>query len=452
MKFVSLFKKELREMVTIQTLFILVAIYLGTTMLGKVLQQQVDKITKESSQIVICDMDDTPFTQSVIALMKNPGKDEKGEVITNEVKIIKLESEDYAAEAKRLDEKSFIVIPKGFTDQVNSAKTAEYIYVNRMTSLSTLGNTSVGSETAKSLINTSVVAALYADKQSKGKLSVEEIAQLNDPVEIKEKTVVADVTADIASSKVISVKTMENMFLPIIVFLLLMYSSQMVLNAVSTEKIDKTLETLLSAPVSRLSVLASKMLAAAIVSATYAIVMMFGMSNMMSNVTQGADTEGTKQAIESLGLTLSGGQFILVGLQMFMSLLIALSISMVLGVLAKDAKSGQALMLPIQLLSMVPYMLSMFVDVKTLSPIVKYIVYAIPFSHTFMANENLMFNNMSLYWGGLAYQFVLLVICMTFAIKVFTSDRIFTMTLGGAKKSSGGLAALMGKKTEHHEE
>ena len=42
MKFVSLFKKELREMVTIQTLFILVAIYLGTTMLGKVLQISQD--------------------------------------------------------------------------------------------------------------------------------------------------------------------------------------------------------------------------------------------------------------------------------------------------------------------------------------------------------------------------------------------------------------------------
>ena len=134
---------------------------------------------------------------------------------------------------------------------------------------------------------------------------------------------------------------------------------------------------------------------------------------------------------------------------MFISILIALSISLVLGVLAKDAKSGQALLLPIQLLSMVPYMLSMFMDIKTLSPVVKYIIYAIPFTHTFMANENIMFGNTTLYWGGLAYQLALLAICMTFAIRVFTSDKIFTMTLGGGKKSSGG---LFGKKTQQHED
>ena len=376
--------------------------------------------------------------------MKNPGKD-----VVNDVKLLKLESDDYAAECKRLDEKSFIVIPKGFTDQVNSGKTAEYIYVNKMTSLSTMGNVSAGSENAKNLINTSVISALYADKQAKGKLTAEEIKQLNDPIKLVDKTVVSEKVADVASSDISQRKMLENMFLPIIVFLLIMYSSQMVLNAVSTEKIDKTLETLLSAPVSRLSVLSSKMLAAGVVAAIYAVVMMIGMNGMLSKLNVSASSDGTTAAIETLGLTLSTGQVILVGIQMFVSILIALSISLVLGVVAKDAKSGQALLLPIQLLSMVPYMLSMFMDVKTLSPVVRYIVYAIPFTHTFMANENLMFGNMTLYTGGLIYQLALLAICMTFAIKVFTSDRIFTMTLGGKPKKSGG---LFGKKQAAHED
>ena len=183
--------------------------------------------------------------------------------------------------------------------------------------------------------------------------------------------------------------------------------------------------------------------------------MMFGMQNVVSKMQTGGDTAAYKDAIEQLGLTLSGAQYILIGLQMFVSILIALSISLVLGVLAKDAKSGQSLLLPIQLLSMVPYMLSMFMDVKTLSPVIRYIIYAIPFTHTFMANENIMFGNTTLYWGGLAYQLALLAICMTFAIRVFTSDKIFTMTLGGGKKKSGGgFAALFGKKSapDHSDE
>ena len=206
----------------------------------------------------------------------------------------------------------------------------------------------------------------------------------------------------------------------------------MLLGAVSTEKIDKTLETLLSAPVSRMSVLASKMMAAGTVAALYAATMMFGMKQMTGSIAGDAAKE-YQPLLEELGLSLNPGQYVLVGIQMFVSILISLSIALVLGVLAKDAKSGQSLMLPIQITSMIPYMLSMFMDIRSLSPVVKYILYAIPFTHTFMATENLMFGNTALYVGGLIYQLLLLAVCMTFAIRVFTSDKIFTMSIGSGK-------------------
>lgn len=444
MKFLNLLKKELREMVTPTTILIMVMIYVGMMMLGNVMNTEIEKTVEEGSKIVICDQDNTNFTQAVIELMKKPSDDTE-----NDVKLVTLQSEDYAKELDRLDEKSIVIIPKGFTEQVEGGKTAEYIFVSRLTSLSTMSNISTGSDMAGAIIKTAVVSALYADKVTKGQLTTDEIIQLEAPVDIQEKTVVSDKTADISSSVVVSLKSMENMFLPIIVFLLIMYSSQMLLNAVSTEKIDKTLETLLSAPVSRMAVLSSKMLAAGIVAAMYAIVMMLGMNNMMGSLPMG-DSDMYKESIEALGLTISGAQYILVGLQMFVSILIALSISLVLGVLAKDAKSGQSLLLPIQLMSMVPYIFSLTMDIKTLSPVVRYIVYAIPFTHTFMSIENIMFKNYTLYWGGLIYQLVLLAICMTFAIRVFTSDKIFTMTLGGGKKRSGGLFGK--KKEEVHED
>ena len=444
MKFLNLLKKELREMVTPTTILIMVMIYVGMMMLGNVMNTEIEKTVEEGSKIVICDQDNTNFTQAVIELMKKPSDDTE-----NDVKLVTLQSEDYAKELDRLDEKSIVIIPKGFTEQVEGGKTAEYIFVSRLTSLSTMSNISTGSDMAGAIIKTAVVSALYADKVTKGQLTTDEILQLEAPVDIQEKTVVSDKTADIPSSVVVSLKSQENMFLPIIVFLLIMYSSQMLLNAVSTEKIDKTLETLLSAPVSRMAVLSSKMLAAGIVAAMYAIVMMLGMNNMMGSLPMG-DSDMYKESIEALGLTISGAQYILVGLQMFVSILIALSISLVLGVLAKDAKSGQSLLLPIQLMSMVPYIFSLTMDIKTLSPVVRYIVYAIPFTHTFMSIENIMFKNYTLYWGGLIYQLVLLAVCMTFAIRVFTSDKIFTMTLGGGKKRSGGLFGK--KKEEVHED
>lgn len=439
MKFTHLFKKELREMLTPQVILILVLIYAGMMMLGNIMGTAVDKTIEDSSKIVICDQDQTEFTKSVIQLMKKPA----GEDTENEVRLVDINSEDYAAELDRLEVSDVVIIPKGFTEQVEAGKTAGFIYVDKLTSLSTMANISTGSEMAKKLIEVSVTSALYGKKVAAGQLTEDEIKQLEVPVEITEKTVVSNNTADISSQRVISLKTMENMFLPIIVFLLIMYSSQMVLNAVSTEKIDKTLETLLSAPVSRMAVLSSKMLAAGTVAAMYAIVMMFGMKNLTGALPTG-NGEDYEASLKALGLTISGTDYILIGIQMFVSILIALAIALVLGVLAKDAKSGQSLLLPIQLMSMVPYMLSMFMDIRTLDPLpIRYLIYAIPFTHTFMSSENIMFGHWGIYWGGLAYQLVLLVVCMSFAIHVFTSDKIFTLSLGNGKKKKGG---LFGKK------
>ncbi len=431
MKFLDLLAKELKEMLTPQTIIALVAVMLVLSFAGDALTVTIEDATEESSKIVICDQDKTDFTESVIALMKNPA-----DGMENDVTLVELESDDYAAELARLDKKSVVIIPKGFTETVDKGEVAQIQYVSKLTSLSTMSNLTTGSDMAVSVIGAAVKSALYTDKVSHGQMTEEEIEQLNDPVTCNETTVVGSKSAEVASGLVYSLTQMQGMFLPIIVFMLIMYSSQMILNAISTEKLDKTLETLLSAPVSRMSVLCSKMLAAAIVAALYAAVFMFGMNNMMSSLSMG-DTSQFDSVLKDLGLTLSAADYILIGLQMFLTILIALSISMVLGALAKDAKSGQTLIMPIMFMAMIPYMLSLFLDINSLPAVLKYIIYAIPFTHTFTAMENVIFGHMSTYWIGFAYQVVLLAVCMSFAIKVFTSDKIFTMTLSfGEKKSN----------------
>ena len=83
---------------------------------------------------------------------------------------------------------------------------------------------------------------------------------ITDPVEVVDNTVVADKSAKISSLVVAGSLSLQGMLLPIIVFVLIMMTSQGLMNAISTEKIDKTLETLLSTPVSRTSILGAKML------------------------------------------------------------------------------------------------------------------------------------------------------------------------------------------------
>ncbi len=433
MKFTNLFKKELKELLTVQVLVSMIVTMLVLIFVGNSFGGIIEDTVEEASEMTICDRDNTPFTQQLIKALTVSEIDENTglplKYDDSLVTLVDIPTDNYIEEFKRLDINSVIIIPKGFSDKIAAGEKAELINISRMTSGATLSNISMN--------DAAVGSIREAIKQSyivEHGISLEELGTAESLVTVQDKTIVADRSADVSSATIASLTSMQNMFLPIVVYILLMFSSQMIISAISTEKIDKTLETLFSAPVSRMSVLCAKMLAAAVIAALNAVAYMIGFNYMMKGMTTGMTSEGSDAILQQLGLHLSVGDYALVGIQLFLTILIALSVSLVLGALAKDAKAAQSLTMPIMFLAMIPYILSMIIDIKSLPAVVRYIVYAIPFTHTFTACDNIMFGNMKLYFGGMIYQMVLLVICLTLAVKVFTTDRIFTMTIDPSRK------------------
>lgn len=433
MKFTNLFKKELKELLTVQVLVSMIVTMLVLIFVGNSFGGIIEDTVEEASEMTICDRDNTPFTKQLIKALTVSEIDENTglplKYDDSLVTLVDIPTDNYIEEFKRLDINSVIIIPKGFSDKIAAGEKAELINISRMTSGATLSNISMN--------DAAVGSIREAIKQSyivEHGISLEELGTAESLVTVQDKTIVADRSADVSSATIASLTSMQNMFLPIVVYILLMFSSQMIISAISTEKIDKTLETLFSAPVSRMSVLCAKMLAAAVIAALNAVAYMIGFNYMMKGMTTGMTSEGSDAILQQLGLHLSVGDYALVGIQLFLTILIALSVSLVLGALAKDAKAAQSLTMPIMFLAMIPYILSMIIDIKSLPAVVRYIVYAIPFTHTFTACDNIMFGNMKLYFGGMIYQMVLLVICLTLAVKVFTTDRIFTMTIDPSRK------------------
>jgi ABC-2 type transport system permease protein len=248
---------------------------------------------------------------------------------------------------------------------------------------------------------------------------------------------------------IISKVMAQNMILPIVVFVLIMMTSQMLISAISNEKIDKTLETLLSAPVSRTAVIGAKMLAAAVVAFINAVIYMVGFTLVFSGMTSSVDSETTvsstsaligeaissEVAMHQLGLTISPVDYLLIGVQLFLTIMICLSVSIILGAMANDTKSSQNMILPILMLAMIPYIISMITDINALPTVFRIIVYAIPFTHTFSAMSNIMFGNTALFYGGIVYQAVVFALCMFFALRLFKSDKLFTSSLNLGQKS-----------------
>ena len=441
MKFINLLKKELSELINIQMLLSLVLTMGIFMILGNVMKSSIDEAIDSTKNVTIniSDRDQTDFTKAIEQALLDIN-DDPDENTSVKLKYFDTTGDDYAKILEDNDINNIVIIPEGFTKKVEADERPNIISVNRMESAATLSNISDGNSSAISLIRDCISSSIASEYN----ISEEKYDLLEYPVDVTDNTVIDDKSAEISSGSIMAKISIQNMILPIIVFVLIIFTSQMLMNAIANEKIDKTLETLLSAPVSRLAIIGSKMLAAAIIALINAAVFMFGFSFFVSDstteVTETAKTavEGSismDEAFRQLGISLSTGDYILVGLQLFFTILICLSASLILGALVDDPKKTQNMLMPIMMLAIVPYMISMLADINTLPTPVKLVVYAIPFTHTFTSIPNLMFGHTTLFIFGLIYQILFFIVCIFFALRIFMTDRIFTISLNFGQKN-----------------
>ena len=452
MKFGNLLKKELSELITKQAIISMVFVLVLFVFMGQIMGHSMEE-GFDTSTLNICIKDDSDFTKNVIDRIKADG--------TTELNIVDIQSDNYYDELERLDLKYVVIIPESYGDSiVNEKKSGQLIFASKV---------SLGFSAAMSSISSSDAVSTIVDHsadeamESIYGLTAEDVALITSPANTVEFSAANGKSVEVSAAAVSSIVMMESMIAPFAIFFLLLLASQMIMTAISTEKIDKTLETLLSTPVSRMTVLTAKMVAAIISALLNAVFMIVGfgiymvsiMGGAMSGATNGSanisdiagmtnvpdagaltDALSTADAISQLGFSLSGMDILLFGLQLFLTLAIGLSISLILGAAATDVKSVQTLVMPIMIAVMIPFFVTMFMDFGEMPVAAKVIMFLIPFTHSYIALTNLLSGDMIMYWGGLAYQIVFFAVCMFLAVRMFTSDKLFTMSFSSENKTN----------------
>ena len=445
MKFGNLLKKELGELITKQAVISMVFVLVLFVFMGQIMGHSMEE-GFDTSTLNICIRDDSDFTKNVIERIKTDA--------ATELNIVDIQSDNYYDELERLDLKYVVIIPEGYGDTiVNEKKPGQLIFASKV---------SLGFSAAMSSISSSDAVSTIIDHsadeamESIYDLTAEDVELLTSPANTVEFSAANGKSVEISAAAVSSIVMMESMIAPFAIFFLLLLASQMIMTAISTEKIDKTLETLLSTPVSRMTVLTAKMVAAIISALLNAVFMIIGFGIYMVSIMGGAmsgaaagsevinmpdagaftDVLSTADAISQLGFSLSGADILLFGLQLFLTLAIGLSISLILGATATDVKSVQTLVMPIMIAVMIPFFVTMFMDFGEMPVAAKVIMFLIPFTHSYIALTNLMSGDMIMYWGGLAYQIVFFAVCMFLAVRMFTSDKLFTMSFSTENKTN----------------
>ena len=229
----------------------------------------------------------------------------------------------------------------------------------------------------------------------------------------------AGITPQDISNQISSQTTM----IPIIIMIIIMMVGSIVISSMGAEKENKTLETLLTLPIRRTTIVTGKIIAAAIVGLVYGLAYMVGLSFYMSAM---MDPVGSGVNLTELGMSIGVADWLLIMVSMFLSIICALGICMILGAFAKNYKSAQTMTLPLSILAMIPMFIVMFSGWYGAGSLVKAITFIIPFSHPMMAMQSLMYGDVTLVLAGIAYMLVFALSTILITVKLYNSDILIT--------------------------
>jgi ABC-2 type transport system permease protein len=422
-RFFVLLKKELKEMLTWQTLIPILMVMVIYGFLGRVINQEQKK-QAVPQPITVVDLDRSQTSDMLAGILAKA--DFKVTTVTEGA------VDDIVRKVASEKGVAVVVIPRGFEAGINERKPQTVQTYTILRSFSILGMEG----TFK------LDAALSAMNEYIGDMYIKTGAPGLDPAVVRHAisaqtfVTVGVVSAEGDPQSIVNVVMQQTMVIPIVLMLVIILAAQMIAASIAGEKENKTLETLLSTPIARGALVTAKMMAAGIVALISAAAYMVGMKSYMGGIlgASGGTSAAVGQAIQKLGLVLDLRGYVLLGLSVFMGIMVALSIAVILGAFAEDLKSVQILIMPLIMIVLLPYLMTMFIDINTTSPILKWLIYAIPFSHPFMAAQFIFAHNFTMVVAGIIYQFALFLVLATVAARIFSTDRILTMKLNTARR------------------
>jgi ABC-2 type transport system permease protein len=424
-KFMNLLKKEIKELITLQLFISLLFTIFLFYFIGQMLKSEVKK-AMQVQKIAVLNLDKSPFSEQLIGGLKTANF---------QVEMAKDKDKGKAIEwTKGTDMNLLLVIPEGFGESVESLNFKEVESYTFLRSFSLVGSKNTA-------ILNAVISAInnyLSNDFLKKRIADIKPEHVKAPIRSKDFVIVKDKMAEGSAEKVAGFVSSQSVFMPIILMMIIIYASQMIISAIAMEKQNKTLETLLTVPISRTSIVTAKMLASGLIGLILAVIYMFGyrfsFGGIMGTVSAQAGTSGVSGVIQKLGLAMTANSYIVLGISLFLAILCALAMATILGVLAEDYRSAQSLIMPLIFLVMIPYFLSFFSDPRTLSLPTKILVWAIPFSHPFLTTQNLLLENYKEVLGGIIYMLVFFIVLIVLAARIFSTDKVLTMKLKFRRK------------------
>ncbi|MBE6527464.1 MAG: ABC transporter permease, partial [Thermoplasmata archaeon] len=157
----------------------------------------------------------------------------------------------------------------------------------------------------------------------------------------------------ITPSEIYNAQMSQSMMIPIVVMIVITMVGSVIITSMGSEKENKTLETLLTMPVRRTTIVSGKLLAAALMGLIYGIFYLIGMLFYTNGMTSGLTSSVN---LDDYGLSMTAGSWAILFAILFLAIFTALGMCMILGAFTKNYKMAQTMVMPITVLAIIPMM------------------------------------------------------------------------------------------------
>jgi ABC-2 type transport system permease protein len=254
-----------------------------------------------------------------------------------------------------------------------------------------------------------------------------------DPISVSQSSIVKGKPEDVDPSALYSFAQAQFFGLPLALFMLIILAMQLAATSVATEKEEKTLETLMSLPLSRFTLLMGKLAGSTVVAAIGAVATILGVIYYMGSFTFGAPAQ---QAIDlvAVGLAPSLLSYVILGISVFVALLAALALAVVVSVFADDVRGAQSLLGFVYTPLLIPMFVLMFADINSLPLGFQILLLALPFTHPMLAARATITGDYLTPVLGIVYVALFTVAILYIAARLFATEKILTAKIRLGRK------------------
>ena len=374
-------------------------------------------------RVAVLDFDGGEMAQMLIKLLEStPGA---------KVEVLDVSSINEALSiAQEKDLPVIMVIPEEFTESINSGIQAkvEIYTIFKSLSMAEMGKASTPTSVVRFLNDYLVnefIKKAFPDRDPNSVLN---------PIISIRYSIIKGKVVNVPPEAIMGIIQSQSMTMPLTVMMVLVFAMQIAATSIAIEKEEKTLETLLTLPVNRLSILASKLLGSVIIAAIGSSVYLIGYTYYISSVTSFNEFTGVQvPSAEALGLTITPLGFMLLGISLFLAITSSLAMAITVASFTEDVRSAQTVVGYLYIPVFIPSFILMFIDIKSLPIHLQFILYAIPFTHPILATKAAILEDYMTIILGIIYVLALTIAILYITAKLFTTEKILTMRISFKK-------------------